>query len=85
MEIFRKKKFFGKVDFLGPKHAKSSAKNGLFNRFQKFFLEPTFFRKSKNRKSEIKNLKSQNQMCDFWISDFRKIDFRKKVGSKQNF
>ena len=58
LKNFRKKKFFGKVDFLGPKHAKSSAKNGLFNRFQKIFVEHIFFRKSIFRKSESKNLKS---------------------------
>ena len=67
LKNFRKKKFFGKVEILCPKHAKSSAKNGLFNRFQKFFLEPTFFRKSKNRKSEI-----QNHFCVGLSSEIKK-------------
>ena len=65
--FFRKKKLLGKVKIFCSKAAKSSQKHDAKNRFQKFFLEPTFFRKSKNRKSEI-----QNHFCVGLSSEIKK-------------
>ena len=50
-----------------PAGLQKNFREKLLEEFQKFFLEPTFFRKSKNRKSEI-----QNHFCVGLSSEIKK-------------